>query len=88
MKCQECDGKGFKEYNSGLLQVECEACKGIGEVEEVHPELHEILYNRKADDNSLTGTKPDNTTTGSRDTGKSKQPKKPKVKNKLSKRAR
>lgn len=46
MQCPECEGKGFKEYNAGLLQVGCEACNGTGEVEEIHSELHEVVENR------------------------------------------
>ena len=28
MKCPRCDGKGFLEYNHGLLRVECECDNG------------------------------------------------------------
>lgn len=31
--CPECEGKGFMEYSHGLLRVQCEPCKGAGEVE-------------------------------------------------------
>ena len=32
-KCPECDGKGFKEYDAGLLQIGCRTCSGIGKVD-------------------------------------------------------
>ena len=31
MKCSECLGKGFIEYEAGQIMVRCEACKGTGE---------------------------------------------------------
>jgi len=104
MKCPECEGKGFNEFNHGLLQVACAECKGTGEVAEVKITLHDMLpkaeehpeedlrdipkkfANGEIDD-SLTGTGTDDSTTGSGDTGKSKQPRKSKAKNKPSKRA-
>ena len=32
MKCPECGGKGYKEYEAGLIQVPCATCKATGEV--------------------------------------------------------
>jgi DnaJ-class molecular chaperone len=28
--CPDCDGKGFKEFNAGLLSVKCQHCEGTG----------------------------------------------------------
>jgi len=33
MKCENCQGKGFIEYESGIIMVECEACNGTGEID-------------------------------------------------------
>ena len=35
MKCETCQGRGFIEYEHGLLMVECGVCNGTGEVEDV-----------------------------------------------------
>lgn len=44
MKCIECNGKGFIEYNAGLLRVKCEICNGTGDVNETEGlELGDIL---------------------------------------------
>lgn len=32
MKCETCEGRGFIEYEHGLIQVECDECGGTGEV--------------------------------------------------------
>jgi len=32
MKCGFCDGKGFVEYDAGLLVIGCATCSGIGKV--------------------------------------------------------
>jgi len=106
MQCSNCEGKGFKEFNHGLLQVTCAECKGTGEVDEnsTRNRLHDMLpkagehpeedlrnipkkFANGGIDDSLTGTGSDNSTIGSGDTGKSKQPRKSKAKAKLSKRA-
>lgn len=34
MKCPKCKGKGFKEYDAGLVQIYCETCEGTGKVKE------------------------------------------------------
>lgn len=66
--CPDCEGKGFKEYNAGLLQVECRACGGTGKTSEV------------VNDNTTDeGAGPDNNATRSPDTSKPKQPKKRKA---------
>ncbi len=33
MKCKDCEGKGFKEYDAGLVQIGCKPCSGIGKVD-------------------------------------------------------
>ena len=73
MKCETCEGRGFKEYEHGLIMVKCEECKGTGE-------WNLIEVQRRIYDTSNSGTKPDNRPARSTDTSKSKQPKKPKAK--------
>ena len=34
MKCEKCGGKGFIEYESGLIMVGCENCKGTGKIDD------------------------------------------------------
>jgi len=29
-QCEECDGRGFKEYEHGLIMQKCAKCKGTG----------------------------------------------------------
>lgn len=31
-KCKVCNGKGYLEFEHGLIQVACDKCKGMGEV--------------------------------------------------------
>lgn len=33
MECPECQGKGFTEYEAGLIQIACPVCLGTGEVD-------------------------------------------------------
>lgn len=82
MKCAKCEGKGFVEFNSGLLQVGCADCSATGEVSEVKMELHEVITNREGNDNSSTRIRPDNSTTRGTDTGKPKRSQKSKTKKK------
>jgi len=35
MFCPNCEGKGFKEYEHGLIVIRCKTCKGKGEIEDV-----------------------------------------------------
>ena len=35
MKCETCEGRGFIEYEHGLIQVRCSDCKGTGEIPDV-----------------------------------------------------
>ena len=32
MKCVNCGGKGFREYEAGLIMVKCQNCEGTGEI--------------------------------------------------------
>ncbi len=32
MQCPQCQGKGFIEYEHGLIQVACDECEGTGEI--------------------------------------------------------
>lgn len=72
MKCETCKGLGFKEYEAGLIQVECEECHGTGEIPD--------------DDRSSIGIGLPNTVVGSPNPRKPKQPKKPKAKKQTSRR--
>ena len=74
MKCEECDGKGFIEFEHGLIMVECQVCKGTGD------ESGDDL--RITDGDDLT-----NPTTGSPNTSKPKRSRKPKARKKAGKRA-
>lgn len=57
MKCPKCEGKGFIEYESGTIMVECAGCNGTGEVEDIpHKELlspHDALEKLKHDAHEL-----------------------------------
>lgn len=125
MKCEECDGKGFIEYEHGLIMVICDCDKGkeitertgeirhdsidrvisdnqpVGVVKEVKekedgldivaeltPEGVGKLKKIGMIDDSNSGTERDNQPTGSPDTGKPKQPKKPRAKKKAGKGSR
>jgi len=33
MKCPKCEGKGFIEFEHGLVMVECDECGGMKEVD-------------------------------------------------------
>ncbi len=109
-QCLSCGGKGFTEYEHGLLRVECEKCGGTGKVkgiikqaEALTKELEELVEETTTDDylakererpelaettvspeevidDSISGTKRDNKSVGSKNPGKPKQPKKPKAK--------
>lgn len=111
MKCETCEGRGFIEYEHGLIQVECEVCGGTGEVgkeselagelkdkvdnltkagetfEGLVNEAHRIIDSTaRVKDDSISGDRPDNQPTGSKDTSKHKQPRKPKARKKTTKR--
>lgn len=146
MECNDCEGKGFKEYDAGIVQIGCKTCEMTGKVDcMLTKEEFEVAYAFRNDmtvsqvadmgleampieelpgwamqssknaeevrraiaaeeeksaadaeakalreaeakkleelqDDSNSGTGPDNQSTGSANTGKPKQPKKPKAK--------
>ena len=69
MVCEYCGGKGFVEYEHGLIQVQCTKC-------------YVPLVGEVSNDNSLNGIELDNTITRSGDTGQPKRTQKPKAKRK------
>lgn len=74
MKCEECEGKGFIEFEHGLIMVECQVCKGKGDED--------------GDDLRITnGDDLSNPITGSPDTSEPTKPRKPKARKKAGKRA-
>ena len=102
MECPKCEGKGFIEFEHGLIMVECDECGGKKEIDDSEPEslsdvaaeanayanaLMPRLEGEKRDDNSSRTGQPDNST-GSADTSKPKHPKKPRAKKKARKRTR
>ena len=74
MKCPNCNGKGFQEFEAGVIMVECEECHGTGEIPDDNP--------------NTSGDRPDNTNLGSPDTSQPKQHRKRKAKKKASKRSK
>ena len=34
MKCPDCEGAGYMEYEHGLIRIRCSTCNGTGEVDE------------------------------------------------------
>jgi len=70
-RCPKCEGKGFIEYEHGLIMLKCDVCNGTGEA---------------ADDKSGdSGDRLDTPDTGSGDTGEPKLTQKPKAKKKTRK---
>ncbi len=50
MKCRDCDGVGFKEYDAGLVQIGCKACGMTGKVDcELTKEEFEKAYAFRSD---------------------------------------
>ena len=88
MECPNCGGKGYKEYEAGLIQVPCEECNTTGEVPGW--KLDQILEREgKSDDNtSDEGAGPDNQPARSPDTSKPSKPKKRRVRKKTAKKSR
>jgi len=41
MKCKRCNGKGYLEYEHGLIQVVCDKCKGTGNIKETIEETND-----------------------------------------------
>ena len=74
MKCEDCEGLGYKEYEHGLIRLPCRECNGTGEI---------------PDDNDIDSRigQPDSTS-GSGDTSQPKQHKKSKAKKRITKRTR
>ena len=77
-QCPECKGKKIIEYRHGLLQVTCPTCKGTGEILKTEGVLD-------GNDKPDHGTQPDDKPTGSKDTSKPNQSKKPPTKKKIRK---
>ena len=86
MECPECGGKGYKEYEAGLIQIPCKECNATGEVSGW--KLDQILEREsKANDNTDAGARPDDKPIGSPDTGKPKQSSKRKARRKAAKKS-
>ncbi len=50
MKCPDCEGKGFKEYDAGLVRIGCKTCEGTGKVDcELTKEEFEKAYAFRSD---------------------------------------
>lgn len=94
MKCDACDGLGYREYEAGLIRLSCERCKGTGEVDFYLGGKEEISQNDVAvlppwqlskeeigilNEPSVSRTGQADNSIGSGDTSKPKQPKKPKA---------
>ena len=88
MECPNCGGKGYKEYEAGLIQVPCEECKATGEVPGW--KLDQILERKgKTNDNSTDeGAGSDDKPIRGADTGKPSKPKKRKARKKATKKSR
>ena len=86
MKCPKCEGKGYKEYEAGLIQIPCKECNATGEVHGW--KLDQILEREsKANDNIDAGARSDDKPIGSPDTGKPSKPKKRKARRKAAKKS-
>ncbi len=82
--CEKCKDKGFTEENHGLLMIFCDCEVG----KELLAKQRETYgFPEEVKDGSDSGTGQPDTDTGGGDTGKSKKPKKRKVKRKAGKRA-
>jgi len=88
MKCPDCEGAGYKEYEHGLIRIMCSTCNGTGEFEEPltftdeSTEMIEVApgkYEVPDDNTGNARTGKDNKPSRSKDTGKPKQrePRKP-----------
>ncbi len=50
MECPDCEGKGFKEYDAGLVQIWCKTCESTGKVDcELTKEEFEKAYAFRSD---------------------------------------
>ena len=83
-KCQSCEGKGYVEYEGGIIQIQCRACGGSGKVE-LQAETLELPENWKDKGECLGGFLNEGTTNGDRQSHKfaggrdSSKPSKPKA---------
>ncbi len=75
--CEKCGDRGFTEEDHGLIVILCDCDKAREVAEQVGVPWRE----------DVSGTERDNQSLGSTDTGKSKQPRKPKAKKKARARA-
>ena len=88
MQCPNCEGKGYKEYEAGLIQIPCKECNTTGEVPGW--KLDQILkHEGKSDDNtSDEGTRSDDQSTRGTNSRKPSKPKKRRVRKKTAKKSR
>ncbi len=50
MECPDCEGKGFKEYDAGIVQIGCKTCESTGKVDcELTKEEFEKAYAFRSD---------------------------------------
>jgi len=92
MKCETCQGLGYREYEHGLIRLRCPECKGTGEVgalleENVADEVVKIIELQETNGNNIR-TEPANSDTRGGDTSKSASAAKPKAKRKRRKKTR
>lgn len=87
MKCPKCEGRGYKEYEAGLIQIPCKECNATGEVPGW--KLDQILEcGSKSNDNPTDrGAGPDNKPARGADTSKPKQLKKSRARTKARKKS-
>ncbi len=93
--CPECNPVGLREESEVPVALAVSIPITVFEVEKIREDggikttiLHDGLSEAKNDNPSDSGAGTDNQPTGSTDTGKPKQPKKPKAKSKARKRSR
>ena len=102
--CPKCEGKGFIEYESGVIMVKCAECNGTGEIDDspkylIIPEaLPGKTLDETADiarkiikaskDDSISGIGRIDNPAGEPNPSKPKQPSKPKSKKTSRKRAK
>ena len=49
MKCEKCAGRGFIEFEHGLIQVQCDECGGTGKIDDSN-------IGTESDNSNLGGT--------------------------------
>jgi len=77
MQCDKCDGKGFIEFEHGLIMVGCDRCEGTGEIDDTDNGTKPVD----------SGTRQLDTASRGSDTSKPKRTRKPKASKKAGKRA-